>query len=438
MENQEFKNEFINRFADRLNTAFSYQTVLQHIDQMSNAIAEEIPYHNARWNLWSGDVEEWRNNVEGLQVFAGNRVSYMRKYISQQFSDIDTASLRLFTSAPQSGKIRLNTLMLNSFPWNGVYFEDVPVQITAIPGPGYRFVHWEGPVDEPLSSSTTVNLSGYSTVKAVFIKDGSNLGNIVINEIYYQDADGFDADDWVELYNTGSATADLSGWILRDDDDSHSFIIPSGTLLDPDEYLVICRNASKFRIDYPDVKQQVGDLSFGLNNTGDCVMLLTDDEDLVDEVCYGITDPWPAEPNNTGVSLELIQPVYDNSMAINWQASAAPHGTPGKINDGTPTAVDSEKEQLLTGGTVQCYPNPFSAFTRIRFELLTKEWIKLSVYDLQGHLVNTLIEGECEPGVKELIWDGRNYSGSLPGTGIFICVLQTKTTVVRCKLVMNR
>ncbi len=438
MENQEFKNGFINRFADRLNTAFSYQTVLQHIDQMSNAIADEIPFHNARWNLWNGDVEEWRNNVEGLRVFAGNRVSYMRRYIGQQFSDIDTASIRLLTSAPQSGNIRLNSLMLKSFPWKGVYFEDIPVRIKAIPGPGYRFVNWEGPVDEPLSSFTTVNLSGYSTVKAVFMKDGSNPGDIVINEIYYQDPAGFDADDWVELYNMGEAIVDLSGWILQDDDPSHSFIIPAGTLLDPNDYLVICRNASKFKKAYPDVRQAVGDLSFGLNNTGDCIKMYSDEQDLVDKVCYGVVDPWPPEPNINGVSVELIQPVYDNSMAINWQASAALHGTPGKINDGTPTAVDPEIKQPLTRGTVQCYPNPFSSFTRIRFELMAKEWIRLSVCDLQGHFVITLFEGDCEPGVKELIWDGRDYLGSLPGTGIFICVLQTKTTVVHCKLVMNR
>jgi hypothetical protein len=166
--------------------------------------------------------------------------------------------------------------------------------------------------------------------------------------------------------------------------------------------------------------------------------LFSDEQDLVDEVCYGVVDPWPPEPKTKGVSLELIQPVYDNSMAINWQASAASQGTPGKVNNGTPTAADSEIEQLLIGGTLQCFPNPFSSFTRIRFELTKKEWIRLSVSDLQGHLISTLFEGESEPGMKDLIWDGKDNRGSVPGPAIYICVLQTKSTVVRCKLVMNR
>jgi hypothetical protein len=117
----------------------------------------------------------------------------------------------------------------------------------------------------------------------------------IINEIYYNDPPGFDADDWIELYNHGAVTIDLSGWILQDADTSHRFIIPAGTLIYPNDYQVICRNSVKYRASYPDSPPFTGDFSFGLGSSGDCIKLLTPDSIMVDSVCYGIDIPWPPD-----------------------------------------------------------------------------------------------------------------------------------------------
>ncbi|MEI9812750.1 MAG: lamin tail domain-containing protein [Acidobacteriota bacterium] len=45
--------------------------------------------------------------------------------------------------------------------------------------------------------------------------------------------------DWIELVNPGVSTADLSGFVLRDNDDTHTYAIPGGTLLAPGAYLVV-------------------------------------------------------------------------------------------------------------------------------------------------------------------------------------------------------
>lgn len=49
--------------------------------------------------------------------------------------------------------------------------------------------------------------------------------SVKVNEV---ESDG-DATDWIELINTGSAAADLGGYILRDDKDTDAFVIPAGT-----------------------------------------------------------------------------------------------------------------------------------------------------------------------------------------------------------------
>jgi hypothetical protein len=439
IENQEFKNEFINRFADRLNTVFSYQYVLQRINQMRNNIAAEMPYHLVRWNQWGENIDTWNGNVETMRIFASQRVSYMRTFISQQFGNLGFASLKILTSSAQSGTVKLNTLSLESFPWEGTYFKKVPVHLTARPNPGHRFVTWEGPVDNPLSLSTTLTISGITTIKAVFEADGSGLNEIVINEIYYNDPPDFDADDWVELYNKGVTTIDLSGWILKDEDDAHRFVIPSGIYIYPNEYLVLSRNASKFIVAYPDKSLPVGDFSFGLGSSGDCIRLFTADSILVDSVRYGVTAPWPSEPNDIGTSLELTNPGYDNSLAINWTASSAAHGTPGESNS-LFTGIKKMDSNAISSHDhlLQSYPNPFSSITTLRYEISEQEWAKITIYDLHGNLVSTLFEGETDPGIKEVSWDGCGPDGTILASGIYVCRLETRSSTSHYRLVIIR
>jgi hypothetical protein len=439
LECQEFKNEFINRFADRLNTAFSYQHVLQRINQMSNTIAEEMPYHLARWNQWGENIDTWNWNVEIMRTFASQRVSYMHTYISQQFGNLGYTSLKITTSSPLSGTVKLNTLTLESFPWEGTYFKKVPVLLTAQPNAGYRFVNWEGPVDNPLSLSTTLTLSGMTTIKAVFEANGSSLNDIVINEIYYNDPPDFDADDWVELYNKGVTTINLSGWILKDEDAVHRFVIPSGSHIYPNEYMVLSRDASKFTVAYPDKNTPIGDFSFGFGSSGDCVRLFTGDSVLVDEVCYGVIAPWPSAPNDVGTSIELTNPDYDNSLAINWIASSSPHGTPGESNSFF-TGIKKIDSNNSSAGShlLQSYPNPFSSITTLQYEVSEPEWVKIAIYDLHGNLVSVLIEGETDPGIKEVSWDGCGPSGTRIAPGVYICILETRNATSRHRLVMIR
>lgn len=86
----------------------------------------------------------------------------------------------------------------------------------------------------------------------------------MINEINYNSSDGFDPEDWVEIYNSSSNTIDMGSWLLKDENDDHIFTIPSNTLLIPDQYLIFCTDTLKFTALFPDVSPYYGDLGFGL------------------------------------------------------------------------------------------------------------------------------------------------------------------------------
>lgn len=64
-------------------------------------------------------------------------------------------------------------------------------------------------------------------------------------------------------------------------------------------------------------------------------------------------------------------------------------------------------------------PNPFSAHTRLRLALARDVRVTLSIHDVTGRLVRTLIEGTVRPGagVYDVTWDGRDARGHALGSG---------------------
>lgn len=75
----------------------------------------------------------------------------------------------------------------------------------------------------------------------------------------------------------------------------------------------------------------------------------------------------------------------------------------------------------------QCYPNPFSASTTIRYQLAgnrqleTGNWqlVNLSVYDVRGRLVRSLVDEAQGAGYHSVVWDGRDQSGRAVGPGVY-------------------
>jgi hypothetical protein len=73
-------------------------------------------------------------------------------------------------------------------------------------------------------------LVAFVAVGAISPAAHADTTGVRINEV---ESSGGTPGDWIELTNTGTATADLSGWVLKDNDNSHSYTIASGTTLAP-------------------------------------------------------------------------------------------------------------------------------------------------------------------------------------------------------------
>lgn len=165
---------------------------------------------------------------------------------------------------------------------------------------------------------------------------GFLVPDLVINELMYHPISEAQKDEYVELFNAGAETLDLSGWRFVDGID---FTIPSGTSLPAGGYLVVARDAAHLRARYPQLSSgnTVGDFTGALSNAGERVALARPEtvlvpdgqggrrsvvaEVIVDEVTYATGGRWGQWADGGGSSLELVHARSDHRAATSWADS---------------------------------------------------------------------------------------------------------------------
>lgn len=73
----------------------------------------------------------------------------------------------------------------------------------------------------------------------------------------------------------------------------------------------------------------------------------------------------------------------------------------------------------------QNFPNPFNPRTTIQFDLPVSASVALAIYDVNGRLVRTLVDGTMEAGYHQLIWDGTDANGQAVKSGVYFYRVST-------------
>jgi len=169
LSNTKFRNYFINRYADLINTMFQPDRVSNIANKMADDIEPEMARH---FNKWAGpisifgfpiaravDVVTWKAEIDSMLVFMQQRPGYVRNHIESNFLLNKQVDITLKVQPEGAGVIKINTIIPEKLPWTGVYFDGVPVTITAIPNEGYTFNHWEANITS-LSNQNEQSLDG--------------------------------------------------------------------------------------------------------------------------------------------------------------------------------------------------------------------------------------------------------------------------------------
>lgn len=83
-------------------------------------------------------------------------------------------------------------------------------------------------------------------------------------------------------------------------------------------------------------------------------------------------------------------------------------------------------------------PNPFNPRVTIRWSQPLAGPVDLSIYDLRGHMVRQLVNGDRPAGSGEMIWDGRDDAGGGMASGIYLVRLKTSAGSELRKLTLMR
>ena len=241
-----------------------------------------------------------------------------------------------------------------------------------------------------------------SLITAVFEPDETNTASILINEILAGNdscnIDNFgEYEDWIEIYNCGDLPFDIGGLYFSDDlENPKLYQIPANvshlTTVKPDSFLILWADS--------DTSQGALHLNFKLDKSGESLSItrISNGEINYIDLLY-----YPKQ--NTDVSYGRLP---DGSN--DWCNFSVP--TPGYSNRSV--ATDYRQSGLPRDFALeQNYPNPFNERTNISYQLPYSTHVNISIYNMLGQLVKTLVNGNKEAGFYTVNWDAAGVSSGL-------------------------
>lgn len=419
MQTEEYRNYFINRMADLMNTNYKAERLLEIEQEIFEEIEPMMPLEYERWGNSNieGQMNNFLNNHQIFRSELSKRSSRVRSHLQNHYGLSNQMSIELDVNPPGSGRIKISTILPDSYPWSGIYFSDIPVTIKAIPYPGYVFDGWDphsliSDTDAVEFTAEFVQKTGFT---ANFIEGENEFEGVTISEISYKGIPGAVSSDWFELFNATSSTLNLDGWYFRDNDPAHVYSFPAGTAILPGERLVVAQDTKVFSLTYPEVKNYCGDFPFGLDEYNDKVTIFNAAGNVVVSASYSNVYPWPLYDVRDGSTLELLDPAADLGDPENW-VRGCPLGSPGQpymICYYTGTGPERTEPLPPSGsGIIAAYPNP--ATDRVTLRLYQEEEqgnVEVRIYSVMGQLLGRFTENNVGTGIQEIPVSFEGISG---------------------------
>lgn len=89
-----------------------------------------------------------------------------------------------------------------------------------------------------------------------------------------------------------------------------------------------------------------------------------------------------------------------------------------------PVVASDDLENPVPVAALSNYPNPFTTQTGISFSLKSPQPVELCIYNIKGQKLRQLLSSDLAAGTHTIDWDGRDQSGRLLSSGIYLCSLK--------------
>lgn len=308
IQDSTYRNYFINRFADLMNTTLHPNSYTPIVNGMYEQLLPEMPRHFA---LWTGDIPggmaNYENQKNNILYHFNNRSPVVRSQMLGNYGLDNTVNVTLKTIPENAGYIKISTIIPDSLPWTGVYFNGNPVRISAHANPGFTFDHWEYNINldpnQLTQSSVVVNIATDDYFHAIF--EGTPRDTtLTVSEIHYNPDPSLDGGNWIELHNYGDYAMDLTGYRIKSSNFYDNFEFNDGTILPGNGYLVVAQDTALFKSIYPQVDNVTGGTVFGWENNEDSIYVLGPRNENIVAMHYNDDAPYPRCADGYGRTME--------------------------------------------------------------------------------------------------------------------------------------
>jgi FlgD Ig-like domain len=136
-------------------------------------------------------------------------------------------------------------------------------------------------------------------------------------------------------------------------------------------------------------------------------------------------------PVNSGNVASVNISLKDKAAQISLSGS-------GFVNEAASQTLSLENVRLIPSEYAldQNYPNPFNPSTTIKYQLTQDSKVNLTIYNLQGQVVRTLVNDNVAAGFQSISWNGKNEMGQTVATGMYVYRIQAGSFVSVKKMLM--
>jgi len=240
------------------------------------------------------------------------------------------------------------------------------------------------------------------------------LPNLVITKIHYNPLNqtNFTSDEleFFEITNNSNDTVDLTGVYIRELGISYKF--PAGSTAAPNQQIILCSNPMKFTqfYGYP----PFGGYTRTLSNKSYNIVLCDAFGNVIDEVHYEDSSPWPSAADGNGPYLCLNDVNSDNALPQNWSAC-------GHV---------SIHEYGIGNLNLSVFPVPFGE----QLNLFIEDYaiVNVTIYDMQGRLINNqeFVENQAGQSIS--------LSTKSLDQGVYLVSVLLETGIVLTKSVVKQ
>ncbi|MFW5820858.1 MAG: lamin tail domain-containing protein [Bacteroidota bacterium] len=253
--------------------------------------------------------------------------------------------------------------------------------------------------------------------------------SIIISEVLFSPWPG--CPEFIELYNnTGQilnlADLKISVTQLSEPGNGGDFISNEKILFFPNSFLVLSKEPEKI-IPYYDVPDNFFYLEYpglpSLSDKGAKISIYDRANTVIDEMVYSEEGHFPLLNDFSGVSLERIFLNNEPGISSEWHSASSLRGfaTPGSLNSQNVNSTEKESEFYCEYELFTPDNDGYRDVALLNIKMEKEGYVAMiRIFDASGRLVKVLGNNELLGKEQTLSWDGRDESGIICSSGIYI------------------